>query len=105
MDSFSFVDGIIRDYFDITVPGSLTIVGRRKRCARIICSGAMTVTYLGNTYQLTAGENLITTSLLEANMPTFGGSGRMVDYNMPDYRTHENEGWNPEQTAMSGTTG
>lgn len=83
-DSFSFVDGIIRDYFDITVPGSLTIVGRRKRvCPKIICSGAMTVTYLGNTYQLTAGENLITDIFIGEgeHVLTFGGSGTVsVDY-------------------------
>lgn len=83
-DTFSFEDGIIRNYYNITVPGSLTIVGRRKRvCPKIICSGAMTVTYLGNTYQLTAGENLITDIFIGEgeHVLSFGGSGTVsVDY-------------------------
>ncbi len=83
-DTFSFEDGIIRNYYNITAPGSLTIVGRRKRvCPKIICSGAMTVTYLGNTYNLAAGENLVTDVFIGEgeHVLTFGGSGTVsVDY-------------------------
>ena len=83
-DSFSFEDGIIRDYFDIAVPGSITIVGRRKRvCPKFICSGAMTVTYLGNTYNLVTGENIVPDIFLGEgeHILTFGGSGTVdVDY-------------------------
>lgn len=83
-DTFSFEDGIIRDYFDITVPGTLTIIGRRKRvCPKFICSGAMTVTYLGNIYNLVTGENIIGDIFLGegSHVLTFGGTGTVdVDY-------------------------
>lgn len=83
-DTFSFEDGIIRDYFDIAVPGSITIIGRRKRvCPKFICSGAMTVTYLGNTYNLVTGENIVGDIFLGegSHVLTFGGSGTVdVDY-------------------------
>lgn len=83
-DSFSFEDGIIRDYFDIAVPGSITIVGRRKRvCPKFICSGAMTVTYLGNVYNLAAGENIVGDIFIGegSHVLTFGGTGTVdVDY-------------------------
>lgn len=83
-DTFSFEDGIIRNYYNITVPGSLTIVGRRKRvCPKFICSGAMTVTYLGNTYNLATGENIIPDIFIGegSHVLTFGGTGTVdVDY-------------------------
>lgn len=83
-DSFSFEDGIIRDYFNIAVPGSITIIGRRKRvCPKFICSGAMTVTYLGNTYNLATGENIVPDIFLGegSHVLTFGGTGTVdVDY-------------------------
>lgn len=83
-DTFSFEDGIIRNYYNITVPGSLTIVGRRKRvCPKFICSGAMTVTYLGNTYKLVTGENIVPDIFLGegSHVLTFGGTGTVdVDY-------------------------
>lgn len=83
-DTFSFEDGIIRNYYNITVPGSLTIVGRRKRvCPKFICSGAMTVTYLGNTYNLVTGENIVPDIFLGegSHVLTFGGTGTVdVDY-------------------------
>jgi hypothetical protein len=83
-DIFSFEDGIIRDYYDIAVPGSITIVGRRKRCCpKFICSGAMTVTYLGNTYNLASGENTVADIFIGEgeHVLTFGGSGTVsVDY-------------------------
>ena len=83
-DSFSFEDGIIRNYFDITVPGTLKIIGRRKRvCPMFICSNPMTVTYLGNTYSLATGQNTIPDIFLGAgeHVLTFGGIGTVdVDY-------------------------
>lgn len=83
-DTFSFNDGIIRDYYDITVPGTVTIIGRRKRvCPKIIASTAMTVTYLNNVYSLLAGENVIPDIYLGEgeHVLTFLGSGKVsIDY-------------------------
>ena len=83
-DDFNFVDGIIRDYFDIVVPGTLVLEGRRKRvCPAFICSNAMTVTYLGNTYNLTSGRNVVPEIFLGlgSHTLTFGGSGTVdIDY-------------------------
>ena len=83
-DTFSFEDGIIRNYYDIAVPGSITIVGRRKRvCPKFICSGSMTVAYLGNTYNLAAGENTVADIYIGEgeHVLTFGGSGTVsIDY-------------------------
>ena len=83
-DTFSFNDGIIRDYYDIAVPGSITIIGRRKRvCPKIITTNVMTVTYLGNTYNLSLGENAIPDIYLGEgeHTLTFSGSGTVsIDY-------------------------
>lgn len=83
-DSFSFEDGIIRDYFDIAVPGSITIIGRRKRaCPKIITTNVMTVTYLGNSYNLSLGENIIPDIFLGEgeHVLTFTGTGTVdIDY-------------------------
>lgn len=63
-----------------TVAGSLTvtIAGMRKRvCPKITVSSVMTVSYLGKTYDLSAGENIIPDIFLgEGNHQlTFSGSG------------------------------
>jgi phage-related protein len=83
-DTFSLEDGIIRNYMNVAVPGTLTIIGRRKRvCPKFTCSGAMTVTYLGNVYNLDAGENLVPDIFLGEgeHVLTFGGAGTVnVDY-------------------------
>lgn len=83
-DPFSFSDGIIRDYFNLPVPGSLTITGRRKRvCPKFICTTAMTVTYLGNTYPLPIGTITVPDIFLGEgdHLLTFGGIGTInVDY-------------------------
>lgn len=83
-DTFSFNDGIIRNYYDIQVPGTITIVGRRKRvCPKIICSEAMNVSYLGNIYPLVAGENTIADIFIGEgeHTLTFIGYGTVsVDY-------------------------
>ncbi|MDO9492669.1 hypothetical protein [Acetobacterium sp.] len=83
-DSFSFEDGTIRNYYNIAVPGTITIIGRRKRvCPKFICSGAMTVTYLGNSYNLATGESIVPDIFLGegSHVLTFSGSGTVsVDY-------------------------
>ena len=56
---FSFVDGIIH-VTEVTVNSSLTVnlINRRKIVSpTFICSKAMTVTFEGKTYNMTAGEN------------------------------------------------
>lgn len=83
-DSFSFEDGIIRNYYNIPVPGSVTIIGRRKRvCPKIMTTNVMTVTYLGNTYNLSLGENIIPDIFLGegTHVLSFSGSGTVsIDY-------------------------
>ena len=83
-ETFSVKDGIIRKYYDVTVPGIITIIGRRKRiCPKFICSTAMTVSYLGNTYSLAAGNNQIPEIYLGSgeHILTFSGTGTVeVDY-------------------------
>lgn len=83
-DTFSFNDGIIRNYYNVQVPGTLTIVGRRKRvCPKIICSTSMNVSYLGNIYPLAAGENTIPDIFIGEgeHVLTFIGYGTVsVDY-------------------------
>ena len=77
-DEFDFEYGIIRDYYDLVVPGTYTIIGRRLRvCPIITCSTAMSVTYLGNTYPLMPGDNQITAIFLGEGEHelTFTGSG------------------------------
>ncbi len=77
-DSLDFDDGIIREYYDLPVPGTLIIPGRRRRVVPIItASNNMSVTYLGNTYDLFPGENLITALYLGEgeHTLTFNGTG------------------------------
>jgi len=83
-DTFSFNDGVIRNYYDLIAPCSLTIVGRRKKvCPQFICSNAMNVSYLGNIYPLASGETVVPDIFIgEGNhVLTFIGSGTVsVDY-------------------------
>lgn len=85
-DSFSFETGIIRDYRSLVVNGSraLRIHGRRMRVIPIfICSKAMSVTYAGKQYALSAGKNKINAIWLKdgENELTFTGSGTVtVEY-------------------------
>lgn len=55
------VDGVIvRKYTNLDVPGNLIIKGRRKKVVpNFICSNGMAVKYLGNTYSLQMGDNLV----------------------------------------------
>lgn len=85
-DSFSFEDGIIREYTDIQISGSrtLTIYGLRKVVIPvIISSAAMSVSFAGKTYQLKAGNNKVYGIKLAAgnNELTFTGTGTVsVEY-------------------------
>lgn len=59
-DKFSFLDGVIREYYDIRVDGSYTLVifGSEMPIMPVIYSStAMTATYNGVEYELHAGEN------------------------------------------------
>ena len=61
-DSFSFADGIIREYKNIAVDGVLTIIipGREMHAVPVIqSSAAMSVSYKGKSYALSAGSNKI----------------------------------------------
>lgn len=55
------IDGVIvRKYTNLDVPGNLIITGRRKKVVpNFICSNGMAVKYLGNTYSLQMGDNLV----------------------------------------------
>lgn len=85
-DPFSFEDGIIREYTDIQISGSrtLTIYGLRKVVIPvIITSTAMSVTFVGKTYQLKAGSNKVYAIKLSAgsNDLKFTGTGTVsVEY-------------------------
>ena len=77
-------DTIARNYLNLPVPGTLTIIGRRKRvCPKFICSNSMVVSYLENTYPLSTGSNQIPDIYLGEgdHVLTFVGSGTVsVDY-------------------------
>ncbi len=85
-DSFNFETGIVREYSAQAVDGSLEVIipGRSMRVTpKIVCSSSMSVSYLGKSYSLHAGENKITDLCLTAgeNVLTFTGSGTVsIDY-------------------------
>ena len=89
-DPFNFEDGIVREYKNLTVDGTLelNVVGRRMEVVpSFIVSGTgglgLTVTYKGNSYQLSDGTNrVVSIDLPEGdNILTFTGSGTVsVDY-------------------------
>lgn len=89
-DSFSFIDGIIRNYKNLAVNGSysLLVPGRRMEVVpRFIVSGTggsgLDVTYNDNTYHLTEGENRVPAIDLGEgeNILIFTGNGTVsVDY-------------------------
>lgn len=79
-DPFSFVDGVIRYYNQVTVNGSaqITVIGSEKPTIPIItASAAMTVSFNGKSYDLTAGENKIYDIVLmdQEYTLTFTGTG------------------------------
>lgn len=85
-DAFSFEDGIIREYGNLEVNGSYTllIIGREQIVVPVFyASAAMTVTYNGVTYDLIAGENKIYSIALGEGEHTlvFTGNGTVsVEY-------------------------
>lgn len=85
-DTFSFRTGIIRNYRDMEVNGSLAmkITGRRKPIVpTIISSAAMTVSFGGKDYAIRAGEQKIYRIVIRegVNYLTFTGNGKVsIDY-------------------------
>lgn len=58
-DPFSFVDGIIRDYSNISITGSgsITVVGRQKHAIpEVVCSEKMKLSCEGKIFDLAAGH-------------------------------------------------
>ena len=85
-DTFCFVDGIIRNYKDLEVNETMTLLipGRRKRVVPVIdCSVAMTLEYGGRTYYLPVGRSKILDLQLGTgeHLLTFKGNGMVsVEY-------------------------
>lgn len=60
--SFCFADGIIREYKDLKVTDTYTLIipGRRKKVVPVFdCSAALQLTYAGKTYNLPVGKSKI----------------------------------------------
>ena len=85
-DSFNFETGIVRDYRDMTVDGTLTLTipGTFRPCIpTITVSDAMTATFGGKEYALAAGDNRISGIRITEgdNVLTITGSGTVsIDY-------------------------
>ena len=85
-DSFSFRNGIIRNYKDIQVNGTktLNIIGSDLCVIPVfIVEGNLTVSFHGKTYQLKTGKNKIYSIVVEQGTETliFQGTGKVsVDY-------------------------
>ena len=85
-DEFSFVDGIIREYKDLEVNGTLNLIiaGRRKKIyPYITCSSAMDVIFKDKLYNLKKGTTqVLGIALVEGeNILTFSGNGTVsVEY-------------------------
>lgn len=85
-DVFPFEGGIIREYKDLEVSGTMVLIipGRRKRVVPVFdCSAAMTLGYGGQTYYLPSGRSKILDLQLGAgeHFLTFQGNGKVsVDY-------------------------
>lgn len=85
-DPFNFETGVIREYADLTVNGTLevTVIGTRMPVVPIItASSAMMVTFEGQTYDLAEGENEILEIEIveEKNVLTFTGTGTVsIEY-------------------------
>lgn len=79
-DPFNFETGIIREYSNLTVDGTLTLEipgSARPHIPIINASGTLSVTYKGITYELSPGANLKTDILIgsETATLTFTGTG------------------------------
>ena len=85
-DVFPFDGGIIRNYKDLDVNGTMTLLipGRRKKVVPVFdCSTAMTLEYGGQTYYLPSGKSKILELQLGVgeHLLTFRGTGKVsVDY-------------------------
>lgn len=85
-DTFSFENGIIRDYKDLVVSETLQLIikGRRKIIyPKITTSAAMSVNFNNKTYNLNVGENIMYDMPLKEgdNILTFNGNGTVsIDY-------------------------
>ncbi len=83
-DTFNFETGIIRNYKNLVVAGNLsvTIVGEFiDTIPAITCSAAgMKVTYLGNTYNLNRGVNVLRDIVFNSgeNILQFTGNGKVT---------------------------
>ena len=83
---FCFEDGIIRNYKDLPVNGTMVLMipGRRKKVVPVFeCSEAMTVEYAGQAYDLPAGRSKILDLQLGVgeHVLTFTGRGVIsIDY-------------------------
>lgn len=61
-DPFNFETGIIREYKNLRVDGDtvIEVIGSRKPTTpELICSDSMTLTFNGNTYNLSSGKNIV----------------------------------------------
>ena len=85
-DPFDFETGVVREYGNVRVPGSLNVIITGTEMAvipTIICSVAMSVNFEGKTYNLAAGTNKIYGICLKQgeNALTFSGNGIVsIDY-------------------------
>ena len=82
-DTFNFETDMVHAYKDIEISDNTNVViynDIMRVRPTIICSAAMSVTYLGKTYQLTAGENNVREIVLSegSNTLTFNGSGTVT---------------------------
>lgn len=83
-DPFSFITGVIRDYTDIIINGEyeVTVLGNTDGpvVPAIICTEAMTVTYLEDEYELVKGENIVPEIIIYPgdNYLTFTGNGHVT---------------------------
>lgn len=83
---FCFEDGIIRNYLDLQVNGTMVLMipGRRKKVVPVFeCSEALELEYAGQTYNLPVGRSKILDLQLGEgeHVLTFTGSGTVsVDY-------------------------
>lgn len=79
-DPFNFETGIITGYSDITVSGSksVSVIGSFAPTFPVItCSSSMTMTCMGKSYSLSAGQNSLESLIIPENGTTmvFSGSG------------------------------
>lgn len=85
-DTFSFIDGIIREYGNIHVEGEyrMNIYGRRKETVPVIyCDSPMSVEFEGKIYELSEGRNKIYDIIIKQgdNILVFKGNGTVnVEY-------------------------